>query len=165
MQAHQSAHDIKKTSERAALLEQKRSELRANYRELDDMLSRALNNATDKQNRKHLELSRMHNSALLNYKMSLLTACWHLNIDIDLIKIDYDFSTQLFNVKFPPDPAIGSMIAIALNNRQAPQLANSTKAYVEITKAIECFDSDKQRASKTKTTARPKSIQRTSNVA
>lgn len=152
MQANQSLSQTTNTTDRAALLEQKRTELRHSHRELDEMLARALDNATDKRNRKHLELSRMHNSALLNYKMSLLTACWHLRLDIDQIKIDYDSTSQLFSVKFSPDPSVASMIAIALNNRQAPQLASSARAYIDISRAIESFDTDKKTSDQPSTT-------------
>lgn len=109
--------------------------LKQESQELDTMLVRALRSADSEHKRQHLQLSRQHNKRLLDYKLALLDACQQFDIKANGVQIQYDPISQLFEVntrhagqRYP--------LERALNSKQLPILANCTRAFLEVTRAL-----------------------------
>ena len=116
--------------------EQQRVQLRQEHQELETMLRRALNNTQNEQNRQHLQLSRQHNNRLLAYRLSLLDACSQFGLAAKGLQIQYDPITQLFHVNTEQPCAERYPLERALNQGSLPELAENTRAFLEVTRAL-----------------------------
>jgi len=138
------------------------AQLRREHQELEQMLRRALEKSSDELNRQHLQLSRQHNNRLLDYRLALMDACEKLSISANGLQIQYDPISQLFEVCSPRHPADRYPLERALNRQQLPQLAESTRAFLEVTRALDRIERNEavvQQAAQAETSHEVPSVQ------
>jgi len=135
------------------------AQLQHEHQQLESMLQRALRSTCADQNRQYLQLSRQHNKRLLAYKLALLDACHKIGIPAKGIQIQYDPISQLFQAHSRHNPADRYPLERALNLNQLPDLARSTRDFLDVTRALEQLEHSQQPASTTATTATTATIQ------
>ncbi len=120
--------------------------LQHEHEQLENMLKRALRGAQADQNRQYLQLSRQHNKRLLAYKMALLDACHKIGIQAKGVQIQYDPISQLFHAQSRQNPADRYPLERALNLNKLPELASSTRDFLDVTRALDQLEPQTQPA-------------------
>lgn len=122
------------------------TQLQHEHQQLENMLKRALRGAQADQNRQYLQLSRQHNKRLLAYKLALLDACHKIGIPAKGVQIQYDPISQLFHAQSRQNPADRYPLERALNLHKLPELARSTRDFLDVTRALEQLEAKTQPA-------------------